>query len=107
MTQNVQDRPPVTVTEEAAAIIGEAVNRNPDAQVVRFSLESTVEGMRHNLTLEPESAPDDIYFEQHGLAMVVSEDQLPMLVGTTIDYRQDGDNSRFIVANPNLNQRQG
>lgn len=100
---DAMERPIITVTEEAAAVIKAACAQDPiSSSVVRFSVERQGDSLVHGIRLEAETAPDDVIFEQHDLTMAVHQDQVPLLAGTSIDYRSEGAGGRFVVANPNL-----
>ncbi len=97
----VLERPVITVTEQAAAIIKSACEEQ-SAKLVRFTVSLQGENVVHGISLEMDPAPEDVVFEQHDLTMAVNKEQVPLLKGTEIDYLGEDAAGHFVVANPNL-----
>jgi iron-sulfur cluster assembly accessory protein len=100
---NTQERPTVTVTEQAAAVIKAAcAAKNPPVNVVRFSIDQNENGFVHGIGLQEAAAPDDVVAEQYGLTTVVSPGEVDLLQGAEVDYVADGEAGKFVISNPNL-----
>jgi iron-sulfur cluster assembly accessory protein len=98
-----QERPTVTVTEQAAAVIKAAcAAKNPPVNTVRFSIDQSDNGYVHGIGLQDAPAPDDVVSEQYGLQTVVSPGEVELLNGAEVDYVADGDAGKFVISNPNL-----
>ncbi len=97
------ERPVVTVTAQAAAVIKAACEAmDPPASVVHLSVHRQGDSVAHRLDLKSEAGPNDLISDQHDLSIAVSSDQVPMLQGAEVDYVAEGEGGKFIVANPNL-----
>jgi iron-sulfur cluster assembly accessory protein len=100
---NTQERPTVTITEQAAAVIKAAcAAKNPPANVVRFSIDQGENGYVHGIGLQDTPAPDDVVSEQFGLQTVVSPGEVDLLKGAEVDYVAEGEAGKFVISNPNL-----
>ena len=106
MTQDpTNEQPPVTLSESAADIL-KSVAENADVEsgeaVVRFSVQQHENEISHHIALEEAPAESDVVFEQHGLTVVVDQEQVPFLNGSHIDYQASGDQPQLLVSNPNI-----
>lgn len=98
------ERPVIRLSEEAANVIKSACTEQ-SASLVRFSIAVQGDKVIHGISLETDSTPEDVVFEQHNLKMAVAREQVPFLNGTEVDYRgDDQDGGHFVVANPNLQE---
>jgi iron-sulfur cluster assembly accessory protein len=105
MTHKSNPQPPITVSESAANVLkAVAANAEVDANdaVIRFSVQQQNDQISHHIALEASAAETDVVFEQHGLMMVVDQEQVPFLNGSHIDYSSSGDQPQLVVSNPNL-----
>ncbi|HKV98109.1 MAG TPA: iron-sulfur cluster assembly accessory protein [Gammaproteobacteria bacterium] len=48
------------------------------------------------------AGPEDVVFEQHGVKVLVSRENLPLLDGTCVDFIRKGLNESFQFDNPNV-----
>lgn len=48
------------------------------------------------------AGPEDVVFEQHGVKVLVSRENLPLLDGTRVDFVRKGLNESFEFHNPNV-----
>lgn len=51
--------------------------------------------------------PEDVIFEQHGVKVLVSRENLPLLDGTQVDFVRQGLNESFQFHNPNVKDECG
>jgi len=49
-----------------------------------------------------QAQPEDVIFEQHGVKLLVSRENLPLLDGTQVDFVRNGLNESFQFRNPNV-----
>lgn len=55
---------------------------------------------RYTMEFADEVGPDDEVFEEYGAKLVVKREYLPMLDGSTLDFREEGLNRMFRFDNP-------
>ena len=58
-------------------------------------------GFEYGFTFDDEIEDDDIEVENSGVSLVVDSLSFEYLVGSSIDYLEDLQGSRFVVINPN------
>ena len=58
-------------------------------------------GFEYGFTFDDEIEDDDIEVENSGVSLVIDSLSFEYLVGSSIDYREDLQGSRFVVINPN------
>lgn len=97
------ERPVIRLSEQAASVIKTACDEQ-SASLVRFTIAVQGENVVHGISLERDPTPEDVVFEQHDLKMAVAKEQVPFLNGTEVDYRGEGQDGHFVVANPNLQE---
>ncbi len=103
MTRNqTQERPIVTVTDQAALVLKAACEQmDPPASVVHFGMVPQGDSVSYQLRLTTEPAPSDVVFEANDLTLAVAEGQIDAIQGTELDYVPDGEQGSFVVTNPN------
>ncbi len=70
---------------------------------LRLAIKTTgCSGFAYVVDIADEIAEDDRIFESHGVKVVVDDDSLSYLDGTTIDFRREGLNEAFSYDNPNV-----
>lgn len=57
-------------------------------------------GYRYTMDYADEIGPEEQVYESHGAKLVVSEQDLVVLDGTTLDFKREGLNSMFRFDNP-------
>ena len=94
----------IQVTPKAQAKMQAILAKNPQAKAIRFFTRvSGCTGYSQEIALAEEIHQDDIVFEQEGFKLVVAQDDLPKLDGTTIDYETGNLLSEgFSYHNPNV-----
>jgi iron-sulfur cluster assembly protein len=58
-------------------------------------------GFQYQLAFD-EQRPEDTVFESHGLKLLVDNESLPFVSGSTIDYEESLQGAGFKVSNPNV-----
>jgi len=58
-------------------------------------------GFQYQLAFD-EQRDDDVVFESHGLKLLVDNESLPFVGGSTIDYEESLQGAGFKVTNPNV-----
>lgn len=103
---------PITITENAAAQIGNLLMAAPDGTPgIRLSIKATgCSGNSYTMDfIKPgaDTGADDA-IESHGVTLFVPKTQSWMLFGTVVDYAVDDlGNTKFIFTNPNETGRCG
>lgn len=64
-------------------------------------------GWAYEVSLAGNVDPDDHVFEDRGVRVVISDDALPLVDGTSIDFVADGLNRTFRFVNPNVTDECG
>ena len=91
----------VTVTERAAARIGEILRREPAGTMLRVSVEGGgCSGFQYRFDIERSQAPDDVVIRRNGAIVLIDQMSLGYLAGSEIDFVDDLIGSSFRVNNP-------
>jgi iron-sulfur cluster assembly protein len=93
----------ITLTEAAAAKIGqhlEKTARSGDALRLKVA-GGGCSGLRYELMLDGQVGESDEEFRQRGVRLVVDEKSALYLIGVTLDYADDLNESGFKIINPN------
>lgn len=92
---------PFTVTERAAKRIGEILAGEPNARVMRVSVEGGgCSGFQYRFNLVPAAEPGDLAVERAGVSVVVDAVSLPYMSGSELDFVDDLIGAQFKVRNP-------
>lgn len=92
----------IVITAAARARMNDFLGRHPEAAAIRFGVRrSGCSGYGYSVDLATERHADDVALEVDGVPLLVAGDALPLLDGTTIDFRQKGLNAAFAFDNPN------
>jgi iron-sulfur cluster assembly accessory protein len=108
-TQNLGDSghksdgaPIVTVSERAARRISEIARGQPNAPVLRISVEGGgCSGFQYKFALVSAGDSDDLLIERDGARVVIDLVSLEFLAGSEIDFVDDLMGASFKVTNPN------
>ena len=74
---------------------------NEDLRLRVFVSGGGCSGFEYGFTFDDEIEDDDIEVENSGVSLVIDSLSFEYLVGSSIDYREDLQGSRFVVINPN------
>lgn len=90
----------ITLTESAAARIGDQLTKN-DAIALRFGVrESGCSGFSYVMDFAKQIEDNDVVFKHHDVQLVIDPQSLEILDGTQIDYVAEGLNQTFKFTNP-------
>jgi len=93
----------LTLTENAAKQIAKQIARRGKGMGLRLGIKkSGCSGFAYVVDYADDVAPDDSVFEQHGVRLVVKNQDLPFLDGIEVDYSREGINEAFRFNNPNV-----
>lgn len=91
---------PITVTEAALARIAEIAEAEGAPKVLRVAvLGGGCSGFQYEFALEDGAAEQDKLFG--GGKVAIDPESLPLLQGSTIDFRDELIGARFAIENPN------
>lgn len=94
---------PVILTERAANQIAKQLSRRGKGLGLRLGVKkSGCSGYAYLVDYADELNPDDRVFEQHGVTVVVRDQDLSFLDGIEVDYTREGINEAFRFRNPNV-----
>ncbi|OCS92569.1 HesB/IscA family protein [Caryophanon latum] len=93
----------VIITEAAAFRIKEMMEHNEEVGAfLRVGVNGGgCSGLTYGMSFTMDKNDDDLEDEQHGLQIVVSAEDAPILKGTKIDYKQSLMGGGFTIDNPN------
>ena len=74
---------------------------NPDLKFRVYIIGGGCSGFQYGFAFEEEQTEGDMIMEDHGVSMMVDPMSFPYLMGSTVDYLEDLQGSRFVVSNPN------
>ena len=93
----------VEVTKAAAIHVREMMRHNEEeGSFLRVAVNGGgCSGLTYGMGFETEKSPDDILLEQHGLQILVSSEDVGVLEGTQVDYKESLMGGGFTINNPN------
>ena len=91
----------IAVTDRAARRIGEILEGEPAARMMRVSVEGGgCSGFQYKFDLVPAAEPDDLVIEQGGVSVLVDPVSLPYMAGSELDFVDDLIGAQFKIKNP-------
>jgi iron-sulfur cluster assembly protein len=98
MTKHVVD-----ITEAAVFHINEMMENNDEQNAfLRVSVKGGgCSGLTYAMGFDTEVTPEDEAYEEFGLNIVVAKQDIPILNGTVIDFKQSLMGGGFTIDNPN------
>lgn len=98
----MSDSNSIVLTESAARRISEIVAGEPEAKLLRVSVEGGgCSGFQYRFDLVADKEPDDIVIERAGARVLVDPVSLEYMAGSEIDFVDDLIGASFKVRNPN------
>ncbi|MEM9740539.1 MAG: iron-sulfur cluster insertion protein ErpA [Pseudomonadota bacterium] len=92
----------VTLTEAAATRIKAILDKQPDAKLLRVSVDGGgCSGFSYKFDLTATRNNDDLLVERNGIGVVIDEMSLEFLAGAEIDFTTELIGSAFKINNPN------
>jgi iron-sulfur cluster insertion protein len=94
---------PLIVTENALAKVRALIDDEGNESLILrvFVTGGGCSGFQYGFSFEETTDDDDTVIEKDGIRVVVDPLSYPYLVGSTVDYTEGLEGSRFIVTNPN------
>lgn len=94
---------PIQLSSSAANKITQLVleEMNPDLKFRVYIIGGGCSGFQYGFAFEEDHVDGDMVMEAHGVSMMVDPMSFPYLMGSTVDYLEDLQGSRFVVSNPN------
>ncbi|MDT0634367.1 iron-sulfur cluster assembly accessory protein [Spectribacter hydrogenoxidans] len=91
----------IELTQKAAERVREQLSQRGAGIGLRVGVrKSGCSGYMYTMDYADELDPDDEVYEQHGARLVINRKHLPMLEGSTLDFKQEGLNRMFRFDNP-------
>lgn len=92
----------MTLTESAADRIKAILAKQPDAKLLRVSVDGGgCSGFSYKFDLTDTRNPDDLLVERDGVGVVIDEISLEFLDGSEIDFTTELIGAAFRINNPN------
>ncbi|MEN0077892.1 MAG: iron-sulfur cluster insertion protein ErpA [Pseudomonadota bacterium] len=92
----------VTLTESAARRIKAILDADPDAKLLRVSVDGGgCSGFSYKFELATEQAKDDLLVERDGAGVVIDAMSMDFLQGAEIDFSNELIGAAFKINNPN------
>jgi iron-sulfur cluster assembly protein len=92
----------ITLTDSAAQRVASYLEKRGGVGV-RLGVKKTgCSGFSYVVDYADQANPEDVVFEQHGVKVLVSRDNLALLDGTRVDFVRKGLNESFQFDNPNV-----
>ncbi|MGA9853227.1 MAG: iron-sulfur cluster assembly protein IscA [Gammaproteobacteria bacterium] len=98
----------ITLTDSAARRVTSYLEKRGGGVGLRLGIKKTgCSGFAYVVDYADEALPEDVIFEQHGVKVLVSRDNLTFLDGTRVDFVRQGLNESFQFHNPNVKDECG
>ncbi|WP_395377805.1 iron-sulfur cluster insertion protein ErpA [Marinicella sp. W31] len=93
----------IALSESAASKVNQLIfeEMNPDLKLRVYIIGGGCSGFQYGFSFEEGQQDGDALFEKNGVHLMIDPMSLPYLMGSTIDYKEDLQGSRFVVNNPN------
>ena len=90
-------------TDAAAGKVGELIREeaNPNLKLRVFVSGGGCSGFQYGFTFNEKIKDGDFCVENHGVQLLVDPMSAQYLMGAEIDYKEDLQNTQFIIRNPN------
>ncbi len=93
----------VRLTENAADQVRRQLEKRGKGMGLRLAVKkSGCSGFAYVIDFADKLDPDDQVFEENGVKVVVSDEDMKFLDGLELDYRKEGINEAFHFNNPNV-----
>ncbi len=93
----------VMLTDTAAERVKRFISERGSGAGLRVGIKTTgCSGFAYVVDIADEIADNDRIFESHGVKVIVNDESLAFLDGTTIDFSREGLNEGFSYDNPNV-----
>jgi iron-sulfur cluster assembly protein len=96
------NRMSLKLTEQAANRIRYFLQQDNNAIGFRVKVKKMgCSGWGYDVSIAHDKQKDDVVFEDQGISLIVPQQDLDKVKGTTIDYEKQGINQIFVYNNPN------
>ena len=94
---------PLYVSENAVAKVKSLVEEegNPDLKLRVFVTGGGCSGFQYGFSFDEAVAEDDTIVEKEGITVLADSLSIQYLMGSTVDYEEGLQGSRFSISNPN------
>lgn len=94
---------PITLTANAINQVKSLLEEecNPELKLRVFVTGGGCSGFEYGFAFEKNVAEDDVVIEKDGMTAVVDAMSYPYLMGSTVDYQENLNGSKFVIQNPN------
>lgn len=94
---------PLYVSERAAAKVKNLVEEegNPELKLRVFVTGGGCSGFQYGFSFDELVAEDDTIIEEEGISVLADSLSIQYLVGSTVDYEEGLQGSKFSISNPN------
>jgi iron-sulfur cluster assembly protein len=93
----------INLTESAAAQVARQLQKRGSGLGLRLGVKkSGCTGYAYVVDFADAAEEGDAVFDQHGVKVVISREELPFLDGITLDFRREGISEAFKFDNPNI-----
>ena len=101
-------RSEITISDSAAARIGELVRQEPEGSMLRIAVSGGgCSGYQYGFSFDTDRTDEDRVFERNGARVVIDEISLDLLNGAEIDFVEDLSGATFAIRNPNASSSCG
>ena len=98
----------VSLSDKAAKHVANYLVKRGKGLGLRLGVRTSgCSGMAYKLEFVDTEDPEDLRFEQHGVAVYIDPKSLSYLAGTELDYAREGLNEGFKFNNPNVKNECG
>ena len=93
----------ITLSERAASHVSRYIEKRGKGLGLRLGVKTTgCSGLAYKLEYADEAQPEDVYFQSHGVTVLVDPKSLAYIDGTELDFVREGLNEGFRFNNPNV-----
>ncbi|MGJ0486370.1 MAG: HesB/IscA family protein [Methylomicrobium sp.] len=93
----------ITLTEKAARQIKKQLEKRGKGIGLKLGVKNSgCSGFAYALDYADQLQDNEIVFEEHGVKLIVKQDDLSYIDGMELDYRREGINEAFQFNNPNV-----
>jgi len=103
VTRMTNTKQVIELTEAAAFQVKEMMKHNEEeGSFLRIAVKGGgCSGLSYGMGFDKQQLEDDYIDEQHGITILVSQEDAPILMGTKIDYKQSLMGGGYTIDNPN------
>ena len=100
--------PTIAISDLAAEKLAEVLaEEGQPGAALRVIVVPNGHGAQYMLSIEDETAEDDVVLRDSGVRVIADADSAPLLDGASIDYSEGLMRSGFVIENPNIAHAQG